>query len=158
MKVIAAILVSTFVVGAAVAQTPEPSASPHVPANATSSAMAKSDVKRDNAVEQHISALHGQLKITAAEESQWKVVADTMRENAKELDHAIDARDATVASATAIDNLNSYANIAQAHANGVKKLASAFAGLYSAMSADQQKEADEVFSHRDHEAKKIASR
>jgi protein CpxP len=158
MKVIAAILVSTFVAGAAVAQTPDPSASPHAPANATPSAMAKSDAKRDNAVEQHISALHAQLKITAAEESQWKGVAETMRENAKELDHAIDARDATIATATAIDNLNSYADIAQAHANGVKKLASAFAGLYSAMSGDQQKEADEVFSHRDHEAKKIASR
>jgi periplasmic protein CpxP/Spy len=158
MKVIAAILVSTFVAGAAVAQTPDPSAGSHAPANATPSAMAKSDARRDNAVEQHISALHAQLGITATEESQWKVVAETMRENAKDLDHAIDARDSSVATATAIDNLNSYAEIAQAHANGVKKLASAFAGLYSAMSGDQQKEADEVFSHRGHDAKKIASR
>jgi periplasmic protein CpxP/Spy len=158
MKVIAAILVSTFVAGAAVAQTPDPSAGSRAPANATPSAMAKSDARRDNAVEQHISALHAQLGITAAEESQWKVVAETMRENAKDLDHAIDARDSSVATATAIDNLNSYAEIAQAHASGVKKLASAFAGLYSAMSGDQQKEADEVFSHRGHDAKKIASR
>jgi periplasmic protein CpxP/Spy len=158
MKVTAAVLVSTFVIGAAVAQTPDQSASPHALANAAPSTMAKSDAKRDNAVEQHITALHAQLKITAAEESQWKEVADTMRENAKELDRAIDSRDATIASATAIDNLNSYANIAQAHADGVKKLASSFAGLYSAMSDDQKREADEVFSHRNHEAKKIANR
>jgi periplasmic protein CpxP/Spy len=158
MKVTAAVLVSTFVIGAAVAQTPDQSASPHALANAAPSTMAKSDAKRDNAVEQHITALHAQLKITAAEESQWKEVADTMRENAKELDRAIDTRYATIASATAIDNLNSYANIAQAHADGVKKLASSFAGLYSAMSDDQKREADEVFSHRNHEAKKIANR
>ncbi|MGO9930304.1 MAG: Spy/CpxP family protein refolding chaperone [Steroidobacteraceae bacterium] len=158
MKVIAAVLVSTFVIGAAVAQTPNQSASPHAIANSTPLAMAKSDAKRDNAVEQHIAALHAQLKITVAEEPQWKKVAETMRENAKDLDRAIDKRDATIASATAIDNLNSYADIAQAHANGVKKLASAFSGLYSAMSDDQKKQADEVFSDRDHEAKKIASR
>jgi hypothetical protein len=81
-----------------------------------------------------------------------------MRENAKDLDLAIDKRDAAVASATAIDNLNSYADIAQAHANGVKKLASAFSGLYSVMSDDQKKEADEVFSHRGHEGRKTAKR
>jgi protein CpxP len=158
MKVIAAILVSTFVAGAAAAQTPEQSANPQAPANATPSAMAKSDAKRDNAEEQHIAALRAQLKITAAEESQWNAVAETMRQNVKDLDRAIDTRDATIASATAIDNLKSYADIAQVHANGVKKLASAFAGLYSSMTDDQKKQADEVFSHRDHEAKKIASR
>ena len=157
MKMIVAVLVSSFVFGAAVAQTTDQSASPPA-ANATRSEMAKSDAKRDSAVEQHITELRAQLKITSNEESQCKQVAETMRENAKELDHAIDARDATIASATAIDNLNSYADIAQAHANGVKKLASAFAGLYSAMSGDQKKEADEVFSHRDHEAGKVASR
>ena len=79
-----------------------------------------------------------------------------MRENASDLDRAIDKRDATVAGATAIDNLNSYADIAQVHADGVKKLASSFAGLYSAMSNEQKKEADEVFSHRGHDAAKVA--
>jgi periplasmic protein CpxP/Spy len=157
MKLIAAVLVSTFVIGAAVAQTPDQSPSPHGAANATPSAMAKSDAKRDNAVEQHITELHGQLKITAAEEAPWMAVAKTMRENAADLDQAIDKRDATVASATAIDNLNSYSNIAQVHANGVKKLASAFAGLYSVMSDAQKKQADEVFSHHD-PVGKVASR
>ena len=149
MKLIAAVLVSTFVIGAAVAQTPEQSATPHGTANATPAAMARSDAKRDSAMEQHIAELRTQLKITTAEESQWMEVAETMRENARSLDQAIDKRDATVASATAIESLNSYSNIAQVHANGVKKLASAFAGLYSVMSDAQKKQADEVFSHRD---------
>jgi periplasmic protein CpxP/Spy len=158
MKVIAAVLVSaTFVFGGAVAQIPDQSASQHAAADASGSAMAKSDAKRDNAVEKHIKEMHVTLKITSAEESQWNAVAATMRESAKDLDRAIDKRAANVASATAIDDLNSYAEIAQAHANGVKKLASAFAVLYSAMSDDQKKEADQVFSHR-HEGGKTAKR
>jgi hypothetical protein len=58
MKLIAAALVSTFVIGAAAAQTPDQCLSPHGTANATPSAMAKSDAKRDNAMEQHITELH----------------------------------------------------------------------------------------------------
>jgi protein CpxP len=157
MKVIGAVLVSTFVFGGALAQAPDPSASPPASAGSSHPAMANTDAKRDDAVEKHIKVLHGQLKITPAEESQWTAVAETMRENAKNLDRAIDKRDANMATATAVDDLNAYADIAQAHANGVKKLASAFSGLYSAMSDAQKKEADEVFSHRGHEGKKVAA-
>ena len=156
MKVIAAVLVSTFAFGGAIAQSPDSSASPH--ANATPSAMAKSDAKRDDAVEHHITDLHAKLKITPAEESQWKEVAETMRDNAKDMDKAIDKRSASLANATAVDDLNAYADIAQAHATGVKKLAKSFSGLYSIMSDDQKKEADEIFGHRDHEGKKVANR
>jgi protein CpxP len=158
MKMIVAALVTSFAFGAAIAQAADPAASPNPPANASGAAMANSDAKRDAAVEKHIKELHVSLKITPAEEPQWNQVAQTMRDNAKDLDQAIDKRDANVANATAIDDLNAYADIAQAHANGVKKLASAFSGLYSAMSDDQKKEANEVFSHRGHEAGKIASR
>jgi len=158
MKLTIAVLASAFLFGGAMAQTPDPPASAHPPTNATPAAMEKADAKRDAAVEHHITELHAKLKITSAEEAQWKKVAETMRENATELDRAIDKRDASVANATAVDNLNSYAEIAQAHANNVKKLASAFSGLYSAMSDDQKKVADEVFSHREHDGKKVASR
>jgi len=154
MKAIVAVLVSTFVFGGAFAQTPDRSGSPH----ASGSAMANPDAKRNGAVEKHIKDLHATLKITPAEESQWNEVAETMRENAIDLDRAIDKREANVASATAIDDLNAYADVAQAHANGVKKLASAFSRLYSAMSDDQKKAADEAFSHRGHEGRKVAGR
>jgi len=158
MKLTIAVLASTFAFGSAMAQSPNPSTSPNAAADVPASAMMKSDTKRDAAVEHHIVDMHAKLKITTAEESQWKEVADTMRENAKDLDKAIDKRDASLANATAIDDLNAYADIAQAHATGVKRLAKSFSGLYSMMSVDQKKEADEMFSQRNHEGKKVASR
>ena len=158
MKLIAAVIVSTVVFGAAGAQTPEQTVNSHASADAPRSSMKAADAKRDAAVEHKITDLHAKLKITASEEPKWQEVANTMRENAKDMDKAIDKRESTMGSATAIDDLNSYAEIAQAHANGVKKLASAFSGLYSVMSDDQKKEADEIFSHRNHEGKKVANR
>jgi protein CpxP len=164
MKVIAAVLVSTFVCGSAIAQTSDPSSpSPRASAATSSSTTANSttansDAKRDAAVEKHIDQLHTTLKITPAQEAQWNEVAATMRDNAKEMDRAIDKRAASAASATAVDDLKAYADIAQTHANGVKKLATAFSGLYSAMSDEQKKAADEAFNHRGHEGKRVASR
>jgi protein CpxP len=157
MKAIVAVLLSTVAFGTAVAQTSDAPTSPNASADSSRSAMANSDAKRDAAVEKHITQLRAELKITPAEGPQWGEVVATMRENAKELDLAIDKRAANAAGATAIDDLNAYADIAQAHADGVKKLASAFSGLYSVMSDAQKKEADEVFSHRNHE-RKVASR
>jgi periplasmic protein CpxP/Spy len=159
MKVIAAVLVSTFVFGSAIAQTSDPSSpSPRASAATSDSTTANSDAKRDAAAEKHIGQLHTTLKITPAQEAQWNEVAATMRDNAKEMDRAIDKRAASAASATAVDDLKAYADIAQTHANGVKKLAAAFSGLYSAMSDEQKKAADEAFNHRGHEGKRVASR
>jgi protein CpxP len=100
--------------------------------------------------------LHAKLKITPAAESQWAAVVQTMRDNANELDKVIDKREAIANNATAIDDLNAYGEIAQAHADGVKKLSTAFAPLYASMSDDQKKVADEVFAHRAHEGKKVS--
>ena len=158
MKVIAAVLASTFVFGSAIAQTSDPSSSPRASAATSDSAMVNADAKRDAAVEKHIDQLHTTLKITPAQEAQWNEVAATMRDNAKEMDRAIDKRTAGAASATAVDDLKAYADIAQTHANGVKKLATAFSGLYSAMSDEQKKAADEAFNHRGHDGKRVASR
>lgn len=158
MKSMIAALISTVAFGTVFAQTPGPSPSPNSSAAASPSAMANSDAKRDAAVEKHIKVLHAQLNITAAQEAQWKEVAATMRENAQELDRAIDKRVANAVGATAVADLNAYADIAQAHADGVKKLANAFSSLYAAMTDDQKKEADDVFSHRRHEGRKVASR
>ena len=158
MKVVAAVLASTVVFSGAWAQTPSPSAKSHASTDAAGSTMAQSDAKRDAAVEKHINELRTALKITPTQEAQWNEVANTMRENAKEMDLAIDKRAANAATATAIDDLKAYGDIAQTHANGVKKLATAFSGLYSTMSDDQKKVADASFSHRGHEGKKVASR
>jgi periplasmic protein CpxP/Spy len=93
------------------------------------------------------------LNITPAEESLWNPVADTMRANTAAVDKVVDKRAATLASATAIDVLNAYADVAQAHADSVKKLSAAFAPLYAAMPDAQKKLADEVFTQRGHDTK-----
>jgi len=149
MKTIVAMLASALLISGAYAQSPSSSA-------AKTPAMAKSDAKRDMAVEKHIKDLHAQLQITPAEETQWAAVAKSMRDSAVETDKAIDKREGLVGSATAIDNLNAYGEIAQAHVDGVKKLAAAFAPLYASMPDDQKKVADAVFAHRAHQGKKAA--
>jgi hypothetical protein len=148
MKTIVAIAASTFIVTAAYAQSPAPNAT--APANPSPAAMAKADAKRDLKVEQQIKSLHAKLKITPAEETQWGAVANAMRDSAKDLDAAIDKRASNRNAATAVDDLNAYGEIAQSHADAVKKLASAFAPLYAAMPDDQKKAADDVFAHRSH--------
>jgi periplasmic protein CpxP/Spy len=51
---------------------------------------------------------------------------------------------------TAIDDLRSYAAIADAHAAGVKKLETAFEPLYASLSDTQKKAADAMFQRRPH--------
>jgi len=156
MKTIVAALTSAFLISGAYAQAPSsPGKAPS--SDASTAPMAKSDAKREMGVESHIKDLHAQLQITSAEETQWAAVAKAMRHSATETDKAIDKREALVNSANAVDNLNAYGAIAQAHADGVKRLAAAFAPLYASMSDDQKKTADAVFAHRAHEGdKKVA--
>jgi periplasmic protein CpxP/Spy len=149
--IIAASVTALFIVGAQ-AQTPA------APAGAapSSASMAKGDAKRDMRVEHQIKDLHAKLKITSSEETMWNAVADSMRDSAKDLDAAIDKRKSARETASAVDDLNEYGDIAQAHADGVKKLSAAFAPLYGAMPDEQKRLADEVFEHRAHEMKKIS--
>ena len=156
MKTLIAVLASTFLIGAAYAQSPTPSAGAPPSPNASPSAMMKADAKRDMKVERHIKDLRAKFKITPAEESQWVAVAQTMRDNANELDKAIDKREANVNNATAIDDLNAFGEIVQTHADDIKKLSTAFSPLYASMSDDQKKVADEEFSGRAHEGKKVS--
>jgi hypothetical protein len=97
-------------------------------------------------VDKHIRELHAQLKITAAEEPKWASVVKVMHENAADIDAAIDKREDGANTATAVDDLNSYGDIAQVHADAVKKLSAAFSPLYDSMSDEQKKLADGIFS------------
>ena len=155
MNAIAAVLVaSALSVGGAYAQsvalsnTDSPSSSSHP--------MMKSGANHSAEIEKHIKDLHAKLKITPAEESQWDAVAQTMRENATELDSAISKRETLAGRGSAIDDLNAYADIVQVHADAIKKLSTAFAALYDAMPDDQKKVADDVFDQR--VPKKVAAK
>lgn len=95
----------------------------------------------------HIKTLHNQLKITPAEEADWAQFAAVMRNNAYDMNQAFHAR-ATVGSMTAPANMQSYAHLAQVHADGMQKLSAAFQTLYDTFPDAQKKVANEVFQDK----------
>jgi hypothetical protein len=99
--------------------------------------------------EKRIKDMHAKLKITTAEEDQWAKVAEVMRDNAKTMDALTQARVNHAKDMTAVDDLKSYSEIADAHAAGIKKLTPVFADLYASMSDEQKKEANTLFHHGD---------
>jgi protein CpxP len=115
-----------------------------------SSTSAPANAAVANRIEQRVNRLHDRLKITAAEESQWAVVAQVMRDNARTVGELVHARREKAKTMSAVDDLRAYQAIAEAHAAGVAKLASAFEGLYAVMPPDQQKNADSVFAESMH--------
>ena len=98
-------------------------------------------------VETRIKDMHAKLKITAAEEEQWTKVADVMRDNAKKMDELNGARAANAKTMTAVDDLKSYGQVVDVHADQIKKFAAAFEPLYASMSDAQKAEADTLFRH-----------
>ena len=107
---------------------------------------ADKDSHADNA-ELRITAMHAKLKITPAEEGQWTAVAQAMRDNAKAMDTLTQARVSHAKDMTAVDDLKSYGEITDAHAEGIRKLTPVFTALYTSMSDEQKKEADTLFRH-----------
>jgi protein CpxP len=154
-RIVPVLVASTLFVGGAYAQSVALSNNTSPPAS--SHAMMKQDASHSVEVEKHIKDLRAQLKITPAEESQWAQVAQTMRDNAAELDAAISKRDTAAGHVTAVEDLNAYAEIVQTHADSIKKLSTAFSELYDSMPDNQKKLADEVFTQRT-QGKKVASK
>lgn len=105
----------------------------------------------EDRVELRIKDMHAKLKITAVQEEQWAKVATVMLDDAKIMDTLTQARADHAKTMTAIDDLKSYSEIVDAHANGLKKLIPLFAGLYTSMSDAQKKAADTFFHHGYHE-------
>ena len=98
-------------------------------------------------VELRINDMHAKLKITPAEEAQWAKVALRMRDDAKTMDALTQSRVDHTKNMTAVDSLKSYGEIAEAHADGIKKLIPVFVDLYAEMSDAQKKIADNMFGH-----------
>jgi protein CpxP len=96
-------------------------------------------------VEQRIKELYSQLRITPAERPQWDQFAQVMRDNARDMDQAWLQRVNHVESMNAVQNMQSYEQIAEQHAQHVQKLVPAFQNLYTVMSEQQKQLADQVF-------------
>jgi periplasmic protein CpxP/Spy len=99
-------------------------------------------------VEQRIASLHEQLGITSAQETQWNDFAQVMRDNASHMQQRLDQRSQGFGQMSAVQNLNSYAAIAEEHAQDMQRLASAFEPLYNSFSDEQKRTADQVFRYR----------
>jgi periplasmic protein CpxP/Spy len=131
---------STFPIRATAAE-PTPAAITHSESAGTKMAEGKTPEAR-------IKHLHDELKITTDQEAQWSSVAQVMLANASAIADAVKDRERMSEGMTAIDDLKSYEAIVDAHAEGIKKLATVFAPLYASMPEGQQKTADAVFGHR----------
>jgi periplasmic protein CpxP/Spy len=103
---------------------------------------------RADRVEARIKALHDELKITSAQEDQWKNVTQVMRDNANTMQALTKVRRERAKTMSALDDLKSYAEITEAHVDGLKKFIPAFEPLYNSMSDEQKKTADTVFRSR----------
>jgi periplasmic protein CpxP/Spy len=134
----------------ALAQQAPTAVSSSSPSTAKSHAQKRADV-----VEERITQLHGQLKITDQQSKQWDAFAQTMRDNATKTDAAFRDRAAKLATMNADDVQKSYAALAQQHAENMQKLSSAFSDLYAALSPEQKALADALY--RNDQAKKKAA-
>ncbi|MHB8666461.1 MAG: Spy/CpxP family protein refolding chaperone [Burkholderiales bacterium] len=105
-------------------------------------------------VDARITEMHAKLKITPAQEEQWGKVAQMMRDNEKAIEPLIQARIENAKTMTAVDDLKSWGEITDAHADGIKKFTPVFATLYDSMSDAQKKQADSLFRHGDKRARK----
>lgn len=146
MKKISLTLATLAVAASAFAQTP---AQPQAPAQATTAAASapsaeQREARHEARVEQRIKYLHDQLKITSAQEPQWKTFADTMRDNGDTMGRLYRERMAKH-DVSALDDMKQYAELSQANADGAKKLADSFAPLYESFPADQKALADTTF-------------
>lgn len=146
MKKISLTLATLAVAASAFAQTPP---QPQTPAPSTATAASAPSAEQRAArhearIEQRIKYLHDQLKITSAQEPQWKTFAETMRENGDTMGRLYRTRMESQ-NVSAVDDMKQYAELAQANADGAKKLADAFAPLYDSFPADQKALADTTF-------------
>ena len=104
--------------------------------------------ERAETVEQRITKLHQELKVTPDQEKKWNDVAQAMRDNAANMQKLVsEKKKQAPQEMTAIDDLETYQKFAQQHVDGLKNLTSAFKSLYGSMSDQQKKNADQVFAN-----------
>lgn len=137
---------------AAVAQStttaPAPSASAPAAAAPSTAAPSTTAESPEARVSQRINELHAELHITQAQEPMWKKFSSVMRTNAREMDAAVEQRAENFDSMNAVQNMQSYAKLAEAHAEHMKRLVTAFDSLYKSLPATQKKLADDAFRAR----------
>ena len=131
------------------ATAPAATAAPHRSTTASRGhSSAASGQSMQAMVESRITELHNRLHITKEQEPQWQQFTQVMRDNAKGIDAAYQQRAAKLQTMSAVDNMQSYAEIEQTRAQDVQKLVPAFQTLYASLSDQQKKSADQLFRAR----------
>ncbi len=113
-----------------------------IPSIAGTAGTKASEVER---VELRIKNMHARLRITPEQEEKWSMVSDVMRENAKKMDALTQTRINNVKTMNAVEDLKSYGEIVDAHAEAIRKFAPVFENLYESMTDAQKLDADELF-------------
>lgn len=108
-------------------------------------------------LEAHIATLHQQLGITPAQDSAWNAFAQVMRDNAARFHDTIEQRRAKLATLSAPDNMQSYADLITQRAQDLQSLNMAFRTLYNGLSDAQKKTADTLFRQLDNHPKQAAA-
>jgi len=104
-------------------------------------------IKANNveSLEARIESLHQKLMITQAQEEQWNKVTEVIRQNAQTMTMLLGRIKFHEANAgTPVDEIKFYGQIAEAHANSIKKLIPVFETLYNSLSENQKKALNET--------------
>jgi hypothetical protein len=145
--------IGTFSAAAAPQGAGDPTAvRPSPPAAGQAATPVKAETGHDHEakIQQQIADLHARLQITPAQQQQWDQFAQVMRDNARRIDESFERRVQALPGLTAPENMQSYAQVAEEHAQDVQKLVPAFQALYGTMSDSQKRTADEVFRNDAH--------
>ena len=127
----------------ALTQPSAPASTTNAPASITASAE-----KRNAMVEQRIAHLRTEIKITPDEQKSFDDFANVMRQNAAEMEGATGKGAALPASASAVDRMAAYSNVAQTHAQNMQQLTSAFTTFYNTLTPQQKKVVDASFTEQ----------
>lgn len=132
--------------GIKVAQADTSAAAPAAGSDSAAPRRERRRQARADRVEARITELHQKLRITAAQEPEFKTFADVMRTNVTGMGNMARQRWEARKTMNAIDDLRSYEDMAQAHADHVRELVRAFQPLYDKLSPEQKKAADVAFN------------
>lgn len=161
-----ALLAAFLLPAGALAQTSSgPPAEPHTaapsavapPTTAPSAAMPQSEAAASpqgaesavlQRVNRRIAGLRAKLHITAAEEPQWHQFAEVMRDNVRQIAPQFAERAKNFRSMNAVENMKSYAGLAEQHAKNMESLVPAFENLYNSLSSEQKQVADQLWRSR----------
>jgi hypothetical protein len=140
-----------------IAQSPSALAGDRTSVRHVLSVSANPDKDASIRVEGRIKELHAKLHIKPEQQAQWDAFAAVMRENASSIRTLMIEKHQNQATMSAVDDLNSYQDVAKAHVDGLGRLIPTFTALYATMSDHQKKTADTLFGQHDHHDQRSSS-